>query len=263
MKENHVGGNKTFKCELCDKTLKNSDSYKKHITITHSGNQNLVCHICGKTCKNSQYLHVHLRTHQEREKLFKCSYCDKRFKLKYSKKLHERVHTGEVRIAYCFFFNGKKIFEFNNYFQRPYMCDTCGFSFTQRGLLLRHKELHNKPKKKKIPRIVNKQHGNVKCELCDSVFSNIVNMKSHLTKKHKHVGSTIWEMKLNTTCMKCHKTFTDVEELQAHKKTHLEFVCHICKSRYSNERSLEQHIAKHADKDRPFKCDVSFLVKRI
>lgn len=140
------------------------------------------------------------------------------------------------------------------------MCDTCGFSFTQRGLLLRHKELHNKPKKKKVPRIINKQHGNVKCELCDSVFSNIVNMKSHLTKKHKHVGSTIWEMKLNTTCMKCHKTFTDVEELQAHKKTHLEFVCHICKSRYSNERSLEQHIAKHADKDRPFKCDVSLVI---
>lgn len=137
------------------------------------------------------------------------------------------------------------------------MCDTCGFSFTQRGLLLRHKELHNKPKKKKVPRIINKQHGNVKCELCDSVFSNIVNMKSHLTKKHKHVGSTIWEMKLNTTCMKCHKTFTDVEELQAHKKTHLEYVCNICKSRYSNEISLEQHIAKHADKDRPFKCDVS------
>lgn len=137
------------------------------------------------------------------------------------------------------------------------MCDTCGFSFTQRGLLLRHKELHNKPKKKKVPRIINNVHGNVKCELCDSVFSNIVNMKSHLTKKHKHVGSTIWEMKLNTTCMKCHKTFTDVEELQAHKKTHLEYVCNICKSRYSNERSLEQHIAKHADKDRPFKCDVS------
>ncbi|XP_037030432.1 zinc finger protein 93-like [Bradysia coprophila] len=233
MKENHDGGNKTFKCEICEKTLKNSDSYKKHMTITHSGNQNLVCHICGKTCKNSQYLHVHLRTHTEKEKLFKCSYCDKKFKLKYSKKLHERVHTGE----------------------RPYMCDTCGFSFTQRGLLIRHKELHNKPKKKKLPRIINKQHGNVKCELCDSVFSNIVNMKSHLTKKHKHVGSTIWEMKLNTTCMKCHKTFTDVEELQAHKKTHLEFVCNICKSRYSNVRSLEQHIAKHADKDRPFKCD--------
>lgn len=140
------------------------------------------------------------------------------------------------------------------------MCDICGFSFTQRGLLVRHKELHNKPKKKKLPRIINKQHGNVKCELCESVFSNIVNMKSHLTKKHKHVGSTIWEMKLNTTCMKCHKTFTDVEELQAHKKTHLEFVCNICKSRYSNARSLEQHIAKHADKDRPFKCDVSLTL---
>lgn len=98
MKENHDGGNKTFKCEICEKTLKNSDSYKKHMTITHSGNQNLVCHVCGKTCKNSQYLHVHLRTHTEKEKLFKCSYCDKKFKLKYSKKLHERVHTGEVRV---------------------------------------------------------------------------------------------------------------------------------------------------------------------
>lgn len=123
MKENHDGGDKTFKCEICDKTLKNSDSYKKHMSITHSGNQNLVCHVCGKTCKNSQYLHVHLRTHTEKEKLFKCSYCDKKFKLKYSKKLHERVHTGEVCCIFIFAYfwpSGKT----NPNFSRDHTCVT-------------------------------------------------------------------------------------------------------------------------------------------
>lgn len=139
---------------------------------------------------------------------------------------------------------------------RPYMCDTCGSSFTQRGLLARHKLLHTKPAREKTPRRINAEHGNLKCDLCDSIFSSMASMRSHLKKKHHQQKSAIWDYKLTTTCMKCHETFLDPVELNKHKKTHRKFGCDICKQRFSNEKTLNIHIAHHANKERPFKCDV-------
>ena len=208
------------------------------MALTHSGYQNMVCYICGKSCKNTQYLRRHLQTHEEKVKNFKCSYCPKQFQLKYSQKLHERTHTG----------------------YRPFMCDVCGFSFTQRGLLARHKLLHLKPIKEKKPRRINAEHGNLKCDLCDAIFSSMASMRSHLKKKHQQLKPVIWDEKLSTTCMKCHQKFSDPIELNKHKMTHRKFGCDICKQRFSNEKTLQLHMTHHTTKERKFKCEVRLLL---
>ena len=56
-----------FKCNTCDKTFDEKQSYYLHISNYHGGSQKVVCHMCKKIHKDAHTLRVHLeKFHKQR-----------------------------------------------------------------------------------------------------------------------------------------------------------------------------------------------------
>merc|ERR1712037_449122 len=90
-----------------------------------------VCSVCGYRCGFKTQLANHMMQHNKPQ--FKCSYCGKMLMKKASLKAHENEHIGH----------------------KPFTCDSCGKSFTDRPALAQHKRLVHKiagPKAKPMKR---------------------------------------------------------------------------------------------------------------
>lgn len=110
---------------------------------------------------------------------------------------------------------------------RPFQCDICFKSFSQRRYLLEHLRLRHKQ-------------------------SNVLQVASG-QKRSKEKN----DMKKTFECYLCHREFNIRQTFYAHFKSHVEQpqLCLICGVSCSNKYSLQRHMLHHEPKTASLKCD--------
>ncbi|KAJ2942538.1 hypothetical protein O0L34_g2006 [Tuta absoluta] len=139
-----------------------------------------------------------------------CDQCSKAFKTNAELKRHERSHTKE----------------------RPFICASCGNSYTQLSHLQEHNSKHHSAKEKSI-----------KCEECFSTFYRKCDLERHMKT---HTGERPWK------CELCPKAFTQKGNLVMHIKVHADdrpYACTECDKRFITQCKMKRHMhIKHARK---------------
>ena len=73
-----------------------------------------------------------------------------------------------------------------------------------------------------------------KCSKCDNKFSNVKELQNHKKETSACQG--------NFECDECEKTFKTEKQLSVHMKKHEKFACEECDSEYNYEGLLEKHV---------------------
>uniref|UniRef100_A0A8C1LB67 C2H2-type domain-containing protein n=1 Tax=Cyprinus carpio TaxID=7962 RepID=A0A8C1LB67_CYPCA len=119
--------------------------------------------------------------------------------------------------------------------EKPFTCDHCGKSFTHQGTLYTHKSLHTGEK-------------TYTCKLCGKTLNRKGNLQTHM---RTHTGEKPF------TCDQCGKSFTRKESLKNHMRIHSRekkpFMCHHCGMSCANNTNLEVHLRVHTG-EKPFTC---------
>lgn len=160
------------------------------------------------------------RKRSEVKEIAQCSVCNKVFKHQSKLRRHAVVHTGE----------------------RPYKCDICQRSFSQRADIKAHKlKVHSGPSEKKL----------FPCDKCAKIYSSEWLLKAHLLW---HSGEQ------PIVCPDCGKSFQTPYGLKQHAVVHSgekTFACDQCDKRYYRAGELKQHQMSHDETgELPHLCNI-------
>nr|XP_018912239.1 PREDICTED: zinc finger protein 629-like [Bemisia tabaci] len=113
---------------------------------------------------------------------------------------------------------------------KPYVCDTCGLTYSNQGTLISHLKSHEE---------------DYKCHDCDKNYNNKSSFNKHMRKFHgaeKEIPSS--DIK-PYECDECHKRFTNRDGVVQHKASHTDATtCPVCQKKYGKIASLKEHINK-------------------
>ncbi|XP_033475261.2 uncharacterized protein LOC117252466 [Epinephelus lanceolatus] len=165
-------GEKSFKCDTCERVFKSKFHLQRHQTI-HTGEKPYSCKICGKDFRHNSTLKVHIRTHTG-EKPYSCKVCGKRFSDNSPLKRHMRVHTDEKKTYTCKTC-GKRFCQMSDLRaharihtgEKPFKCETCGRAFRLSGHLRIHIRAHNGEK----PYV---------CKICGNRYFRVSHLLNHM-----------------------------------------------------------------------------------
>ena len=267
----HTG--ERFYCQYCNRGFTAKCELEKHERV-HTGAKPYSCDTCGSCFRQLGTLKSHIRTHDEHSNLRKekCGICKRFFHSKYLKahiKLHEPNRRSTLTCKYCkdLFAGKNSLYNHIRYAckRREYpewRCDSCGKCVKSKASLIKHKKFHTdgfkypcKQCDKAFPmlNVLNRHmkltHLRVgkkgtKCKLCNA---RIVDMKSHLVKRHP-VGEI-------HRCATCGQTYKNKASLEIHENTHMEsrpYKCDTCQYKFAQKGALNIHIKRrHVDLPKP------------
>lgn len=206
MFRNHLRGHDTYKCEKCERILKNKLSAYKH-SKTHLAPNIVQCEICGKYLKK-QCLYMHRRNlHSEGSQTYKCPICSK-----------EYVHSSSLRQHYSSFHKELGI-------DLSVVCDICGMKLSCKAKLDQHHRTHTGEKpfacticqKRCISRDVLLSHMRVhtgekpfECKYCGKRFAHSAPYRYHIKT---HTGEK------SHMCPICGRGFISKANMRIHLKT--------------------------------------------
>lgn len=193
-------------------------------------------------CKNHQ-----LRLHaNDDEKKFRCQYCDEKFASNQLRNKHQNLmHIKRFPCDQC-----NKIFSEKTRLQihyrihsgdRPYVCEDCGFSCSQKDNLRIHKEFKHPSAGSQVKKFT--------CNVCSASFLTSGNLKRH-EMTHSELKQFVCE-----TCGKC---FRDPGTLKQHTYSHgsANYTCDICDQKFTSPLYLNRHMMRLHPTDgiQPYVC---------
>ena len=104
------------------------------------------------------------------------------------------------------------------------VCDTCGKTFTTKGSLTRHQQVHGEQ--------------SFTCDHCDEQFKTAHSRREHISNVHSVKSYA---------CDTCSKVFTCKSYLKQHVKTHNSektHECEYCFKTFSTAATLKRHLVK-------------------
>ena len=181
-------------------------------------------------CKNHQ-LRYHAR---EEEKRFACQFCDKKFASNQLRNKHQNLsHTKRYPCEVCqkmFSEKSRLLIHLRTHSgERPWVCEDCGFSCTQKDNLRIHREFKHPAS--------GQQDKKFTCDICSASFLTSSNLKRHVLT-HSDVRLCV--------CETCGKSFKDPGSLRQHTFSHgeREYVCKICSHKFTSPLYLSRHLSR-------------------
>lgn len=200
-------GSQPASCDFCGRGFKDAKQAKRHSKI-HDGDKSFVCPTCSHSFNKSSNLTTHMKLHVEGPKEFACGFegCDKSFVQKAVRDAHERTHTRE----------------------KPFLCDVCDASFTQKASLGQNTlEQHNTKE-----RMGSRAHR--ACVPACVCVSSVVHQRSHTGDRP-------------FACQFCARRFPSTSNLIVHQRVHTgekAYACTIpgCTRGFTRKQQLERHV---------------------
>ena len=195
----HDKSNIGIACNNCDRVFQSNTARDYHHEITHQQNAEMkhTCAVCQKTFKTKHSVNVHTRTVHNRRGFY-CRKCFFSFKLNSHLLRHYKlVHDLDLKKYYgdenadidpefysCTIYDFRTVYKQNlglhmenvhSIHKETFICDKCGYNFTQKRNLTRHKKVHL-------------QTEVISCEYCHFTTKFEFNLKRHKDDHHGILG---------------------------------------------------------------------------
>ncbi len=217
---------KPFFCTSCNKSFSSKILLDRHVSMHGKPSDNLInCTICGKSLGSNLDLTLHINAvHHKLLKDLSCTLCNKSF----TKQEQLTAHKAEVHP------------------EKFFTCTMCNKVFSSEHFLTKHVDI----KHEKQNPIVHQESKSIDqctfdckfwCKFCGKSLGSNLDLTLHINAFHH-------KLLKNFSCTLCSKSFTEQEQLTAHKAVvhQKSFSCTLCNKSFLSEQHLARHIAlKH------------------
>ncbi|XP_014606761.1 PREDICTED: zinc finger protein 423-like [Polistes canadensis] len=245
----HKDNKARFTCIRCSLSFKTKELYEQHVKLDHKTKVMLMCSQCPKTFSFKANLDLHYSSaHGDKPGNRECDICGKVFLEEASLKIHRSWHNRANSRFYTRSFLNDEIKSLTPLSPTEINDNNLVASSPERPARAR-KSFPNPPP--------TKPQNDYQCQVCDSKFEDVVELRKHLWDVHcarnKPEKSFSGD---ELQCQLCTNIFPDQKSLKLHMDWHKAnpilsniqkqtFLCEICSKHYSSKKALTKHRKLH------------------